>query len=226
MIKTPDVVNLDKSHVSFCGKAFRFRQEIERSLHETKSEISWNREAWVHETKSEFVEGRGERCTKSCRNSSGKGESGRTKPSRNSSRRWRRCRTKPSRNSAKAGERRCTKPSRNSAKAGERRCTKSNRISPERSPLIGAGEGEAFFSRCGVKPFAQKMTIYLKLRSLRWSVRSIAWLTWCTNFQCCARARCGGKRDRAVCRQMYVLCVRGFWRADRLTGLREQRIHL
>ena len=58
MIKTPDVVNLDKSHVSFCGKAFRFRQEIERSLHETKSEISWNREAWVHETKSEFVEGR------------------------------------------------------------------------------------------------------------------------------------------------------------------------
>lgn len=25
------------------------------------------------------------------------------------------------------------------------RCTKSNRISPERSPLIGAGEGEAFF---------------------------------------------------------------------------------
>lgn len=183
MIKTPDVVNLDKSHVSFCGKAFRFRQEIERSLHETKSEISWNREAWVHETKSEFVEGRGERCTKSCRNSSGKGESGRTKPSRNSSRRWRRCRTKPSRNSAKAGE---------------RSCTKSNRISPERSPLIGAGEGEASFSRCGVKPFAQKMTIYLKLRSLRWSVRSIACLTWCTNFQCCARARCGGKRDRAV----------------------------
>ena len=85
MIKTPDVVNLDKSHVSFCGKAFRFRQEIERSLHETKSEISWNREAWVHETKSEFVEGRGERCTKSSRNSSGKGESGCTKPSRNSS---------------------------------------------------------------------------------------------------------------------------------------------
>lgn len=211
MIKTPDVVNLDKSHVSFCGKAFRFRQEIERSLHETKSEISWNREAWVHETKSEFVEGRGELCTKS---------------SRNSSRRWRRCRTKPSRNSAKAGERRCTKSCRNSAKAGERRCTKSNRISPERSPLIGAGEGEASFSRCGVKPFAQKMTIYLKLRSLRWSVRSIACLTWCTNFQCCARARCGGKRDRAVCRQMYVLCVRGFWRADRLTGLREQRIHL
>ena len=196
MIKTPDVVNLDKSHVSFCGKAFRFRQEIERSLHETKSEISWNREAWVHETKSEFVEGRGERCTKSSRNSSGKGESGRTKPSRNS------------------------------AKAGERRCTKSCRISPERSPLIGVGEGEAFLSRCGVKPFAQKMTIYLKLRSLRWSVRSIACLTWCTNFQCCARARCGGKRDRAVCRQMYVLCVRGFWRADRLTGLREQRIHL
>ena len=192
MIKTPDVVNLDKSHVSFCGKAFRFRQEIERSLHETKSEISWNREAWVHETKSEFVEGRGERCTKSSRNSSGKGESGRTKPSRNSSRRWRRCRTKPSRNSAKAGE---------------RRCTKSNRISPERSPLIGAGEGEAFFPRCGVKPFAQKMTIYLKLRSLRWSVRSIACLTWCTNFQCCARAQWGGKRDRAVCRQMYVLCV-------------------
>ena len=85
MIKTPDVVNLDKSHVSFCGKAFRFRQEIERSLHETKSEISWNREAWVHETKSEFVEGRGERCTKLSRNSSGKGESGRTKLSRNSS---------------------------------------------------------------------------------------------------------------------------------------------
>ena len=85
MIKTPDVVNLDKSHVSFCGKAFRFRQEIERSLHETKSEISWNREAWVHETKSEFVEGRGERCTKSSRNSSGKGESGRTKSCRNSS---------------------------------------------------------------------------------------------------------------------------------------------
>ena len=105
MIKTPDVVNLDKSHVSFCGKAFRFRQEIERSLHETKSEISWNREAWVHETKSEFVEGRGER---------------RTKPSRNSSRRWRRCRTKPSRNSAKAGERRCTKPSRNSSVCGRR----------------------------------------------------------------------------------------------------------
>lgn len=120
MIKTPDVVNLDKSHVSFCGKAFRFRQEIERSLHETKSEISWNREAWVHETKSEFVEGRGERCTKSSRNSSGKGESGRTKPSRNSSRRWRRCRTKPSRNSAKAGERRCTKPSRNSSVCGRR----------------------------------------------------------------------------------------------------------
>ena len=70
MIKTPDVVNLDKFHVSFCGKAFRFRQEIERSLHETKSEISWNREASVHETKSEFVEGRGERCTKSSRNSS------------------------------------------------------------------------------------------------------------------------------------------------------------
>lgn len=105
MIKTPDVVNLDKSHVSFCGKAFRFRQEIERSLHETKSEISWNRESWVHETKSEFVEGRGERCTKSSRNSSGKGESGRTKPSRNSS---------------KAGERRCTKPSRNSSVCGRR----------------------------------------------------------------------------------------------------------
>ena len=232
---------MDKSHVSFCGKAFRFRQEIERSLHETKSEISWNREAWVHETKSEFVEGRGERCTKLSRNSSGKGESGCTKPSRNSSRRWRRCRTKlsrnssrrwrrcrtkPSRNSSRRWRRCRTKPSRNSAKAGERRCTKSCRISPEQSPLIGAGEGEAFFSRCGVKPFAQKMTIYLKLRSLRWSVRSIACLTWCTNFQCCARARCGGKRDRAVCRQMYVLCVRGFWRADRLTGLREQRIHL
>ena len=60
MIKTPDVVNLDKSHVSFCGKAFRFRQEIERSLHETKSEISWNRESWVHETKSELVESGGE----------------------------------------------------------------------------------------------------------------------------------------------------------------------
>ena len=135
MIKTPDVVNLDKSHVSFCGKAFRFRQEIERSLHETKSEISWNRAAWVHETKSEFVEGRGERCTKSSRNSSGKGESGRTKlsrnssgkgesgctkPSRNSSRRWRRCRTKPSRNSAKAGERRCTKSCRNSSVCGRR----------------------------------------------------------------------------------------------------------
>lgn len=105
MIKTPDVVNLDKSHVSFCGKAFRFRQEIERSLHETKSEISWNREAWVHETKSEFVEGRGERCTKSSRNSSGKGESGRTKPSRNSSRRWRRCRTKSCRNSSVCGRR-------------------------------------------------------------------------------------------------------------------------
>ena len=105
MIKTPDVVNLDKSHVSFCGKAFRFRQEIERSLHETKSEISWNREAWVHETKSEFVEGRGERCTKSSRNSSGKGESGRTKPSRNS---------------AKAGERRCTKSCRNSSVCGRR----------------------------------------------------------------------------------------------------------
>ena len=103
MIKTPDVVNLDKSHVSFCGKAFRFRKEIERSLHETKSEISWNREAWVHETKSEFVEGRGERCTKSSRNSSGKGESGRTKPSRNS---------------AKAGERRCTKSCRNSSVCG------------------------------------------------------------------------------------------------------------
>ena len=90
MIKTPDVVNLDKSHVSFCGKAFRFRQEIERSLHETKSEIRWNREAWVHETKSEFVEGRGERCTKS------------------------------SRNSAKAGERRCTKSCRNSSVCGRR----------------------------------------------------------------------------------------------------------
>lgn len=61
MIKTPDVVNLDKSHVSFCGKAFRFRQEIERSLHETKSEISWNREAWVHEIESEFVGERGKR---------------------------------------------------------------------------------------------------------------------------------------------------------------------
>ena len=60
MIKTPDVVNLDKSHVSFCGKAFRFRQEIERSLHETKSEISWNRK-------------RG--CTKLSRNSSKAGES-------------------------------------------------------------------------------------------------------------------------------------------------------
>jgi hypothetical protein len=120
VIKTPDVVNLDKSHVSFCGKAFRFRKEIERSLHETKSEISWNREAWVHETKSEFVEGRGERCTKSSRNSSGKGESGRTKPSRNSSRRWRRCRTKSSRNSAKAGERRCTKSCRNSSVCGRR----------------------------------------------------------------------------------------------------------
>ena len=90
MIKTPDVVNLDKSHVSFCGKAFRFRQEIERSLHETKSEISWNREAWVHETKSEFVRSRGERCTKS------------------------------SRNSAKTGERRCTKSCRNSAVCGRR----------------------------------------------------------------------------------------------------------
>ena len=120
MIKTPDVVNLDKSHVSFCGKAFRFRQEIERSLHETKSEISWNRKAWVHETKSEFVEGRGERCTKSSRNSSGKGESGRTKPSRNSSRRWRRCRTKPSRNSAKAGER----GERLSSQRRKRRCRK------------------------------------------------------------------------------------------------------
>lgn len=65
MIKTPDVVNLDKSHVSFCGKAFRFRQEIERSLHETKSEISWNREAWVHETKSEFVGERGKRAHES-----------------------------------------------------------------------------------------------------------------------------------------------------------------
>lgn len=85
MIKTPDVVNLDKSHVSFCGKAFRFRQEIERSLHETKSEISWNREAWVHETKSEFVEGRGERCTKSSRNSSKTGERRCTKSCRNSS---------------------------------------------------------------------------------------------------------------------------------------------
>ena len=74
----------------------------------------------VHETKSEFVEGRGERCTKSSRNSSGKGESRRTKPSRNSSRRWRRCRTKPSRNSAKAGERRCTKPCRNSSVCGRR----------------------------------------------------------------------------------------------------------
>lgn len=90
MIKTPDVVNLDKSHVSFCGKAFRFRQEIERSLHETKSEISWNREAWVHETKSEFVRSRGERCTKS------------------------------SRNSAKTGERRCTKSCRNSSVCGRR----------------------------------------------------------------------------------------------------------
>ena len=119
MIKTPDVVNLDKSHVSFCGKAFRFRQEIERSLHETKSEISWNREAWVHETKSEFVEGRGERCTKSSRNSS----------SRNSSGKGERGRTKPSRNSSGKGESGCTKPSRNSAKAGERRCTKSCRNS-------------------------------------------------------------------------------------------------
>lgn len=90
MIKTPDVVNLDKSHVSFCGKAFRCRQEIERSLHETKSEISWNREAWVHETKSEFVRSRGERCTKS------------------------------SRNSAKTGERRCTKSCRNSSVCGRR----------------------------------------------------------------------------------------------------------
>ena len=105
MIKTPDVVNLDKSHVSFCGKAFRFRKEIERSLHETKSEISWNREAWVHETKSEFVEGRGERCTKSSRNSAKTGES--------------RC-TKLGRNSAKAGERRCTKSCRNSSVCGRR----------------------------------------------------------------------------------------------------------
>ena len=85
MIKTPDVVNLDKSHVSFCGKAFRFRQEIERSLHETKSEISWNREAWVHETKSEFVRSRGERCTKSSRNSTKAGEGRCTKSCRNSS---------------------------------------------------------------------------------------------------------------------------------------------
>ena len=90
MNKTPDVVNLDKSHVSFCGKAFRFRREIERSLHETKSEFSRNKEEWVHETKSEFVEGRGERCTKS------------------------------SRNSAKAGERRCTKSCRNSSVCGRR----------------------------------------------------------------------------------------------------------
>lgn len=85
MSKTPDVVDLDKSHVSFCGKAFRFQQEIERSLHETKSEISWNREAWVHETKSEFVEGRGERCTKSSRNSTKAGEGRCTKSCRNSS---------------------------------------------------------------------------------------------------------------------------------------------
>lgn len=56
MIKTPDVVNLDKSHVSFCGKAFRFRQEIERSLHETKSEFVGERGKRAHETKSELVE--------------------------------------------------------------------------------------------------------------------------------------------------------------------------
>ena len=136
MIKTPDVVNLDKSHVSFCGKAFRFRQEIERSLHETKSEISWNREAWVHETKSEFVEGRGERCTK---------------PSRNSSKRWRRCRTKPSRNSAKAGERRCTKSCRNSSVCGRRPPRHCQRVRHRT-----AGEGGSDFPRSGEKGGAGK----------------------------------------------------------------------
>lgn len=126
MNKTPDVVNLDKSHVSFCGKAFRFRREIERSLHETKSEFSRNKEDWVHETKSEFVEGRGERCTKLSRNSSRRGKEGRTKPSRNSSRRGGRCRTKPSRKLAKG------------------------------LPPNWAGEGEGYFPRRGAKPFAQK----------------------------------------------------------------------
>lgn len=155
MIKTPDVVNLDKSHVSFCGKAFRFRQEIERSLHETKSEISWNREAWVHETKSEFVEGRGERCTKSSRNSSGKGESGRTKASRNSSRRWRRCRTKPSRNSAKAGERRCTKSCRNSSVCGRRPPRHCQRVCHRT-----AGErGGSDFPRGGEKAVPEKKKV-------------------------------------------------------------------
>ena len=105
MIKTPDVVNLDKSHVSFCGKAFRFRQEIERSLHETKSEISWNREAWVHETKSEFVE-KMEEMPHEIESEFVEGGGER--------------RTKPSRNSAKAGERRCTKSCRNSSVCGRR----------------------------------------------------------------------------------------------------------
>ena len=151
MNKTPDVVNLDKSHVSFCGKAFRFRREIGRSLHETKSEISGNREERVHETKSEFVEGRGERCTKSSRNSSGKGESGCTKPSRNSSKRWRRCRTKPSRNSAKAGERRCTKSCRNSSVCGRRPPRHCQRVRHRT-----AGEGGSDFPRSGEKGGAGK----------------------------------------------------------------------
>lgn len=55
MIKTPDVVNLDKSHVSFCGKAFRFRQEIERSPHETESEFGESRGKALHKIMSEFV---------------------------------------------------------------------------------------------------------------------------------------------------------------------------
>lgn len=51
---------MDKSHVSFCGKAFRFRQEIERSLHETKSELVEKMEEMPHETESEFGESGGE----------------------------------------------------------------------------------------------------------------------------------------------------------------------
>lgn len=134
MIKTPDVVNLDKSHVSFCGKAFRFRQEIERSLHETKSEISWNREAWVHETKSEFVEGRGDaaRNRVGIRRKRGRalheiesefvGERGKRAHETKSElvEKMEEMPHETESDSAKAGERRCTKSCRNSSVCGRR----------------------------------------------------------------------------------------------------------
>ena len=99
MIKTPDVVNLDKSHVSFCGKAFRFRQEIELSRNSSKAGESAARNRV------------------GIRRKQGKGAA----RNRVGIRRKRgRCRTKPSRNSAKAGERRCTKSCRNSSVCGRR----------------------------------------------------------------------------------------------------------